>query len=192
MHSIIPYYGKLTGQICNLPYPNKAFTTRIVLSLMDKLAACVSDISGYHLFTDRYYSSTDLSQELDKRQCHTTGTIIAGRVGNPKPVRQGVLKKLKSGEISAYRNGNVLVMGWRDKRVVIMISTYHDTAMQAVQTIQKGNVQKEIKKPVCVLDYTKHMGGVDRSDHYCATYAFIRKSLKWWRKIFSGVWKFPL
>jgi hypothetical protein len=28
------------------------------------------------------------------------------------------------------------------------------------------------------------MGGVDRSDHFCATYAFIRKSLKWWRKLF--------
>jgi hypothetical protein len=38
--------------------------------------------------------------------------------------------------------------------------------MEKVVTIQKGGQQKEIEKPVCVLDCTKHMGGVDRSDHY--------------------------
>lgn len=26
------------------------------------------------------------------------------------------------------------------------------------------------------------MGAVDRADHYCASYAFSRKSMKWWRK----------
>jgi hypothetical protein len=56
--------------------------------------------------------------------------------------------------------------------------------MEKIVTIQKGGQQKEIQTPVCVLDYTKHMGGVDRSDQYCATYAFIQKSLKWWRKLF--------
>lgn len=28
------------------------------------------------------------------------------------------------------------------------------------------------------------MGGVDLTDHYISSYPFIRKSLKWWRKIF--------
>jgi hypothetical protein len=45
---------------------------------------------------------------------------------------------------------------------------------------------------VCVLDYTNHMGGVDRSDHYCATYAFIRKSLKCREHSFAGAWKCEL
>jgi hypothetical protein len=74
-------------------------------------------------------------------------------------------------------------MGWKHKRVVLM-SAYHDVSLEKMLTIQKVGQQKEIKKPVCVLDYTKHMGGVDRSDHYCATYAFIWKYLKWWRKLF--------
>jgi hypothetical protein len=66
VHSIIPYYGKITGEVCNLPYPDKPFTTRIVLSLMDCLRLSVSGIWGYLLFTDRYYSSVDLAKELDK------------------------------------------------------------------------------------------------------------------------------
>jgi hypothetical protein len=65
-------------------------------------------------------------------------------------VRKGALKKMKCGDISGYRNGNIFVMGWKDKRVVLMISTYHDTSMEKVVTVQKGGQQNEIQKPVCV------------------------------------------
>jgi hypothetical protein len=37
VHSIIPNYGKRTGDVCNLPYSEKPFISRIVLSLMDRL-----------------------------------------------------------------------------------------------------------------------------------------------------------
>jgi hypothetical protein len=37
--------------------------------------------------------SVHLARELDDQKFHTTGTIIAGRAGNPKPVRQGTLRK---------------------------------------------------------------------------------------------------
>jgi hypothetical protein len=73
-------------------------------------------------------------------------------------------------------------MEWKGKRPVIMVSTYHDTSMK-VSTIKKGGQQKGIMKLVCVLDYTKNMGGVDRNYHYCATYSFVWKSLKWCRKL---------
>lgn len=41
-------------------------------------------------------------------------------------------------------------------------------------------------KPQMVLDYTANMGGVDLADQYASTYCFLRKSLKWWRKLFLG------
>ena len=31
-----------------------------------------------------------------------------------------------------------------------------------------------ISKPVVISQYTKFMGGVDRADHYCGSYAFLR------------------
>lgn len=37
-----------------------------------------------------------------------------------------------------------------------------------------------------VSEYTANMGGVDRADQYASTYCFLRKSLKWWRKLFFG------
>jgi hypothetical protein len=94
------------------------------------------------------------------------------------------MKKIKSDDTCAYRSGNVLIKGSKDKRAVFMMSTYRDTSKEKMVIIQKGEQQKEIQKPVCVLDYTKHTGGVDCSGHYCETYAFIRKCLKWWKKLF--------
>jgi len=35
-----------------------------------------------------------------------------------------------------------------------------------------------------IIEYTKNMGGVDRADHYVASYALMRKSLKCWHKLF--------
>jgi hypothetical protein len=81
------------------------------------------------------------------------------------------MKKMKSGDTFAYRRGSGLERqegGSHD----------HDTSVEKIMTIQKRGQQKEIQKPVCVLDYTKHLGGVDRTDNYCATCAFICKSLK--------------
>jgi hypothetical protein len=46
-----------------LPYSEKPFILRIVLSLMDRLGLGVSGTDDYHLFTDRYYSSVELAQE---------------------------------------------------------------------------------------------------------------------------------
>jgi hypothetical protein len=68
VHSIIPNYGKLMGNERNLPYSEKLFISRIVLSLMDRLCLSVSGTNDYHLFTDRYYSSFELAQELDNRK----------------------------------------------------------------------------------------------------------------------------
>ena len=39
-------------------------------------------------------------------------------------------------------------------------------------------------KPNVIVEYTKNMGGVDTCEHYCASYSFLRKSMKWWRKMF--------
>jgi hypothetical protein len=65
------------GDVCKLPYSEKPFTSRVVLSLMGRLELCVSSVEGYHLFTDRYYSSVQLAQELDGRKCHFTFSTYA-------------------------------------------------------------------------------------------------------------------
>jgi hypothetical protein len=40
------------------------------------------------------------------------------------------MKKMKSGGTCSYRIGNILIMDWKDKRAVLMMSAYHETSME--------------------------------------------------------------
>lgn len=92
---------------------------------------------------------------------------------------------MKKGEVTAYRRGNsYMALAWRDKRQVTMLSSAHNASTKEVTRKIAGGKTLTLKKPVVICDYTENMGAVDRADHYCASYAFSRKSMKWWRKLF--------
>ena len=40
------------------------------------------------------------------------------------------------------------------------------------------------QKPVVVDRYNHSMNGVDRADQFTVYYSFVRRSIKWWRKVF--------
>ncbi|MGH0124150.1 UNVERIFIED_CONTAM: hypothetical protein FKN15_030982 [Acipenser sinensis] len=128
----------------------------------------------------------------------------------------------KNETVSFSKDNKVMVVGWKDKRLVLMLSTFHGSDCETIQcTIKRGATEKldnpsvicdynikrgpteeldkpsvicdynikrgpieELDKPSVICDYTSKMGAVDRADHYCASYAFTRKSLKRWRKMF--------
>ena len=58
---------------------------------------------------------------------------------------------------------------------------YKKFSRMNVWTDAHGN---KIPKPVCIHDYTKNMSGVDISDQYMAFYVALRKSMKWFWKLF--------
>jgi len=62
-----------------------------------------------------------------------------------------------------------------------MISTLH-TADVIETTSRRTGVAKE--KTKCVIDYNTHMHGVDIADQYLSYYPFIRKTVKWPKKVF--------
>ena len=74
-----------------------------------------------------------------------------------------------------------MVQVWKDKRLVRMISSIHDTTIvKTGQKDRKTNV--EIKKPYVVVQYNKFMKGVDRADQYLSYYSVLRKTVKWSEK----------
>lgn len=89
----------------------------------------------------------------------------------------------------AFRNkhSDILALAWKDKRVVSMISTCHNANTQEIRRTGKNNIVEVVNKPVVICDYTAKMGGVDRSDHYCTSYSFARKSLKWCCKLYFWI-----
>jgi hypothetical protein len=147
-------------------------TTAIVLHLMEPLLE-----KGHTVWLDNFYNSPALASLLKHKGTDCVGTLKINRKGVPKAIRDA---KLKQGEIIAQHSGPVTVMKWRDKRNVLMISTYHDTKMESYT--KRG---KEIQKPACVIDYNKWMGGVDLKDQLLQMYLVERKRMqKWHMKLF--------
>ena len=62
----------------------------------------------------------------------------------------------------------VLALKWRDKRDVMILSTFHDTSMMAKtrrsRAVEGGT--EELQKPAVAEDYNQHMGGVDKGRDY--------------------------
>jgi hypothetical protein len=80
-------------------------------------------------------------------------------------------------KVVAYRKEDkYLALAWKDKRVVTMPSMWHnrDTKEVCRKTAKEVEV---FQKPAVVIDYTSKMGGVDRTDHYCSSYGFLKKKV---------------
>ena len=67
-------------------------------------------------------TSLVLAEELLQMKCHITGTIQKNR----KHIPQGISNpKFINSNIIAMRHSNYLLLAWKDKRIVTMLSTYH-------------------------------------------------------------------
>ena len=93
VYSILPYYGSITSE--NLPRPDLLVSTRVILHLYQQLLDRVPTAQGYHMHTDRYYTSIPLAEELRKMKCHLTGTILTNRKGVPTSLKKSKLNGKK-------------------------------------------------------------------------------------------------
>ncbi|KAK2574893.1 hypothetical protein KPH14_008345 [Odynerus spinipes] len=124
--------------------------------LLDKIPGA----QGHHMYTDRYYTSYVLAQELVKLNCHITGTILTNKKELPSGIKKP--KFVKQSTVS-YRRNKTLLLAWKDKRQVTCLTTTGDIGIETVRRITRGGVEMMIKKPNIISNYIKYMGGVDRA-----------------------------
>lgn len=180
IYSILPYYGSLTTD--NLIRPDLPASSRIVVHLYSSLLKKLPNAKGYHVFCDRYYSSLPLASEMLKLNCHFTGTLNITRKCIPKFIKKPVfINKTKT---VACRADNIMLLAWKDKNIVTVVSTANKSGSCLVSRKKYDKSKTIISKPNVIVDFTKYMRGVDRADQLGASYCFLRKSLKWWRKLF--------
>ena len=72
-------------------------TTRVVLTLTQPLEGL-----GYHVITDRFYTSPELAMELDRRGLAFTGTAQVNRRGMPLAIKSGGRNRMERGSVRAY------------------------------------------------------------------------------------------
>ena len=81
---------------------------------------------GYNLYTDRFYTSRALAEELLKIKTTITGTVMTNRKNMPAACKS---KKQKKGDVGTYKKGSLVVMQWTDKRTITTLSTKYGNVM---------------------------------------------------------------
>ena len=179
MLNILLYTGADTLLNADPVYSSLPQPARVVMELMRPYLC-----KGHHVYTDRYYSSIPLAQALGEAGTSFTGTLVKSRVGLPDVVRSSSFR-LKGDETRAFRSGSLLCVAWQaaaKKKPLVMLSSNCRHEMVTVRSHRSAQL-----KPVVVDRYNHFMNGVDRADQYTVYYSFIRRSVKWWRKVFFWV-----
>jgi len=133
---------------------------------------------GYVLYTDNYYTCPELAEKLLAKQTMCVGTVRSNRVGMPKDLVSTVLKR---GERDYRRRNQLVALKWMDKKPVHLLTTIHNPT-----TTVNIRTPPEVKeKPVAIQDYVLNMRGVDKSDQFLSYSPLRKKTVKWWKKVFS-------
>ena len=133
---------------------------------------------GHVVYMDNWYSSPVLAEFLHDRDTGMCGTVKKNRKGMPE-----LKSKLNKGEIEVAHTDTWLVLKWLDKKEVYMITTVHETGYSSTGK-QHWKTKADIMKPTCIVEYNKNMGGVDDIDRQLSSAEPVRKSMKWYRKLF--------
>ena len=179
MLNVLVYTGAQTLEGADSRYESLPVPGRVVMDVIEPYLD-----KGYHCFTDRYYSSVPLVQALQERQTTFTGTIMKNRADLPDPIRLPSFR-LGGGEVVSYRCDRMMVLAWRaesKKKPLIMITSSGAATM--VEIHPRRVSADPVLKPSVVDTYNHSMNGVDVADQMTVFYSFVRKTLKWWRKIF--------
>ncbi|VDP10112.1 unnamed protein product [Heligmosomoides polygyrus] len=141
----------------------------VVMDLMEEYLD-----QGRDLFVDNWYTGISLAQTLIKRSTNLVGTCRRNRKGLPLDV---VRTKLKKGQRIARQNADgIVVSKWKDKRDIIMLSTIHD-----------DGIGSSSSKPHMVEDYNNAKLFVDTSDQMASYSPFVRKTSKWYIRLFFHI-----
>ncbi|XP_063074126.1 piggyBac transposable element-derived protein 4-like [Engraulis encrasicolus] len=166
--------------------PGKGLSYDAVMELVSTKALG----SGYKLYVDNFYNSSELFKDLLQQKVWACGTVRTKNSKGFPTDRPGSLdKKSPRGSIRWIREDPLLFVQWRDNCDVQMCSTMHQA--HAGETVQKkvkvagGKwLAKDIPVPPAVKDYSKHMGLTDHSDAVIGNYNVWLRTKKWYRALF--------
>ena len=153
--------------------------------VMERIRKCHLLNKGYHLFTDNFYTKPLLDRILDTDDTLLTGTVRSHSKGLP-----AIPAKLNVGQMVQFRDGNSLVVAFREKesqrKPVLMLTPVKAAGMVQVRTAV--GVMKQ--KPKSIAAYNKYMGGVDIRDRKLNHVLAERPSKRNWKKILFNFYQF--
>ena len=98
------YFRQPTTDV--FPRPGDPFTTRIVIHLVDQLAT-QTEGAGYHIYTDRFYTSPALAVKLLEEGMHAIGTVQKNHKGVLEDLKR---LHLKNHATKVYQHSSKMLM----------------------------------------------------------------------------------
>lgn len=93
-------------------------------------------------------------------------------------------EKLKKGELTFRSTSDkLLAVKYCDKREVYMLTTAYDYNTAPTGKVDRST-DSQIMKPECIVRYNKFMGAVDKTDMLLHSVECIRRTTKWYKKLF--------
>ena len=123
----------------------------------------------YHIYFDQFFTSPLIVAELLRNHTYACGTVMLHRKGLPAKMKK---RKVPQNAVINYQKEDQVLMTWKDKRQVNILSTNYPAVRN--QNLANG------KKPAVVEMYKKHMAGVERHDQLNSCCRIDRASHKWW------------
>jgi hypothetical protein len=163
----------------NLDCNRLPMSERIVVTLCRSLLNF-----GYHVFVDKWFTSTRLAEFLIERQTLLTGTVRQDR-GVPQALRD---QRVAANNVAFMRRGKVLAIKAVEKRsgsarTLYMVDTNAAAEKVAVERVGKHGEILRLRKSRSALNYSSCMCGVDRKDSKLKPYDPCRKTCKWFHKL---------
>ena len=162
------------------------FTTpaKVVLHLLEPLLNL-----GYTVGVDNLYTDPRLFEFLLKHKTNAVGTFRSTRKYLPKGTDG---EKIKLGDHKSWfqkvvDDRGLMVMTWKDKKPVRLMSTFHSDNFIHVPDQSRRYKDKSAtkRKPQVCVEYKAIMPGVDKMDQMMSAYDLTRKRMsRYYRRIY--------
>ncbi|XP_045891389.1 piggyBac transposable element-derived protein 4-like [Micropterus dolomieu] len=139
--------------------------------------------SGFHLYVDHFFTSPRLFKDLFSLNIGACGMYRDRRKECP------CICTSPRGSIRWLREDPLVFVKWMDTHEVTICSTIHQVfsgsiVQRRVKTQNGSCTTKSIPCPTPVMEYNKHMGGIDLSGQLIQYYSSHHKSMRWYRTLF--------
>ncbi|KAL2735720.1 piggyBac transposable element-derived protein 4-like [Vespula squamosa] len=115
-----------------------------------------------HLYGQIFYRDTISAGTSKTKSCYLTGTISTNRKYVPVVIKKPAVTK--NNTVVSYRSGDILLLAWKDKRIVTILSSYDTSGTTTIKRRMKQGGTFNIIKPSVIINYNMNMGSVDKAD----------------------------
>lgn len=173
------YFGKQEGN------PETNLARRVVRDL-----TVTEHDRNHHLYMDNFYNDPYLFKELLGKNIFACGIVRPNHKGFPDEtvITKQRQRNMTRGEYLWRSDGQLVAIGWLDKRPVYLLSTIHPPSTDVPTTIlrREGRGERQpLPCPPAQVDYQKFMGVVNLADQMLKSFSVVRKSRKAWKKLFA-------